>query len=91
MNQFYKELSLGKSKDEALRQAKLYFLQNNADNARAHPYYWAGYIITGNTTPLKTSVIEPWVWYAGIGLLLLLLIVYLYFKRFKATSIQGIN
>jgi CHAT domain-containing protein len=46
MTQFYFFLSDGKPKAEALRQAKLQLLQSNA--AWAHPYYWAGYVLTGD-------------------------------------------
>ena len=87
MGQFYKELSLANSKDEALRKAKLHFLENNAENARVHPYYWAGYIISGNTAPLKPSIVEPWMPYACFSILLLLFFGYLYFKRCRAASV----
>ena len=46
--QFYKYLKQGMSKDEALRQAKLYYLNNiNSD-----PLKWGSYIVTGKITPL---------------------------------------
>ena len=46
--QFYRHLNEGKSKAEALRAAKQYFLNNkNAD-----PHYWGPYMLIGNTNPV---------------------------------------
>nr|WP_321450842.1 CHAT domain-containing protein [uncultured Carboxylicivirga sp.] len=49
---FYTHLKAKEYKDEALRQAKLDFIKN-ADAIKAHPYYWANYVITGNTCPIQ--------------------------------------
>ena len=54
---FYIKLSEGKFKDEALRDAKLYYLKN-ADPLYMHPYYWAAYILTGDNSKLTWS--KPW-------------------------------
>jgi len=51
MTRFYKNLKSGQNKTEALRQAKLDFLEN-ADPLKAHPYFWAGYVVIGDDTPL---------------------------------------
>jgi CHAT domain-containing protein/uncharacterized glyoxalase superfamily protein PhnB len=68
MAEFYKHLNEGLPKDEALRQAKLSYLANAPDNARAHPRYWAAFIPTGNMEPLKNN--WPWQWgVAAIALL----------------------
>jgi CHAT domain-containing protein len=48
---FYKHLSRGLPKDEALRMAKIDYLYN-ADNFSAHPYFWAGYINIGSAQAL---------------------------------------
>ena len=47
MAAFYSHLSQGKTKDLALREAKLDYLEN-AHPTRLHPYYWAGFVIIGN-------------------------------------------
>ena len=52
---FYKHLSLGKPKDEALQFAKLEYLKMQEDEALKHPYYWAGFIISGNVEALPTN------------------------------------
>ncbi len=54
MKDFYKFLSKGKSKNEALRSAKLAHIQN-ADPLKAHPHYWLGYVVVGNPEPLFKS------------------------------------
>jgi CHAT domain-containing protein len=51
MNNFYAYLKDGKSKNEALRLAKLEHLKN-ADSFKAHPYFWLSYVIVGDSTPL---------------------------------------
>ena len=47
MINFYRYLLKGYRKDEALRQARLDFL-DNADMLRAHPYFWGAYVCIGN-------------------------------------------
>jgi CHAT domain-containing protein/antirestriction protein len=48
---FYYYLSKGKSKDRALQHAKMNYLKY-ADPVKTHPYFWAGYIVIGDTCPL---------------------------------------
>ena len=52
MISFYKYLTTGVRKDEALRLAKLDYLGNVEDPELAHPYYWAGFVVFGDTRPL---------------------------------------
>ena len=54
MSSFYKYLKKGKPKDEALRLAKLDYI-NNANPRLAHPHYWLSYVTIGNSTPLYRS------------------------------------
>lgn len=51
MRNFYKFLSSGKDKDDALRLAKLEHI-SQADPLKAHPHFWLGYVAVGNTSPL---------------------------------------
>ena len=51
MTSFYKNLIKGKTKAESLRASKLEFIAG-ADQIRAHPHYWAGYVVIGNNDPL---------------------------------------
>jgi len=52
MLDFYRYLFKGYSKPEAIQKAKLEHLKN-ADPLKAHPYFWMGYIIVGDPSPLK--------------------------------------
>ena len=49
MTSFYKNLKAGSSKDQALRTAKLDFLQEHSE---VHPYYWATFIAVGDMNAL---------------------------------------
>jgi CHAT domain-containing protein len=51
MQFFYTELKKGSPRDEALRLAKIKFL-NQADKLHSHPCYWAPFIFIGNAKPL---------------------------------------
>jgi CHAT domain-containing protein len=54
MSTFYQHLKKGKTKDEALRLAKLNYLEN-ANSRLAHPHYWLGYVSIGENSPLFRS------------------------------------
>ena len=82
MQYFYKYLAEGKSKDKALRLAKLQFLEE-AHPASQHPFHWNNYVLLGNTSPIGISK-----WYQSIWLYLILTftalgIYLLYQKRRK--------
>jgi CHAT domain-containing protein len=54
MSRFYKYLHSGATKDAALRNAKLDYL-NSATARAAHPFFWAGYVAQGDMSPLSLS------------------------------------
>ena len=51
LNTFYQNLVKGKRKDDALRLAKLKYLEKT-DPINAHPRFWASLVITGNQDAL---------------------------------------
>jgi CHAT domain-containing protein len=51
VNYFYKGLSEGLKKDEALRQAKIEYIKSS-DKINSNPAYWAPFVLIGDTTPL---------------------------------------
>lgn len=68
MQRFHEELRQGKSKDDALRRAKLSMLE---EEDTAHPYYWAGLVPIGDMRPVTpSSSLLPWLVLLGIGVLL---------------------
>ncbi len=54
MHSFYQVLKKGRNTDDALRQAKLKYLEN-ANPRMAHPHYWLSYVNIGSTEPLFRS------------------------------------
>ncbi len=85
MDQFYNLLSKGISKDVALQQAKIDYLEN-ADQLRAHPFFWAGMVLSGDSEAINTNVnlsIGKNVWLILLGVILF----YGYLKRKKILSI----
>lgn len=76
---FYQALKAGHRKDEALRAAQLKFLNETGDPLYHHPYYWAGFVVMGDTEPLS----EPFPWsmvMAGITIIIAA-IVFTWMKR----------
>ncbi|MCD4697401.1 MAG: CHAT domain-containing protein, partial [Bacteroidales bacterium] len=51
MVDFFKGVKNELPLDEALRNSKLNFLKNT-DSRFAHPYYWANFVLIGNTNPI---------------------------------------
>jgi len=51
MSAYYESLREGNKKSEALRQAKIRFLET-ADPETSHPYYWAAFLQFGDDRPL---------------------------------------
>ncbi len=81
MKNFYKNLSKGKAKNVALRNAKLHYLKTTDDPMLRHPYYWAGFVLTGNTSPIIKTGGLAWYWWVGGGLALLLLFSGFYVRK----------
>ncbi len=60
---FYKYLSKGYSKEEAIRQAKIDFI-HSSDKYKSDQFYWAGIILQGDSEDLKlaTPVLSEYWW-----------------------------
>jgi hypothetical protein len=56
MTNFYENVSDGLSKDEALRKAQQQFMSENKDPLYRHPYYWAGFVVMGDTSPIDMGM-----------------------------------
>lgn len=52
MEDFYKNLKSGKTKSEALRNAKLNYLKSHS-LSEASPYYWSSFILLGDTNKIE--------------------------------------
>lgn len=80
MNAFYKHLAKGDAKDLALQKAQVQFLNANRQNALVHPYYWSGFVISGNMDPVVAT--HRWLWIA-LGSFSLLLMGILWYRKSK--------
>ena len=78
---FYRHLSTGMKKDDALRNAKQDFLlANEAYPALQHPYYWSGFVLSGDTSSIETTTAFPILYFIG-GLVVLVLLYFFFRKR----------
>ncbi len=68
MGYYYEHLSNGHSKSKALQKAKLEYLESTEEEELKHPYYWAGFVVLGNNSPISEKPTSPWI-YFGIGLI----------------------
>ncbi|QRM89442.1 CHAT domain-containing protein [Lacinutrix sp. WUR7] len=81
MDAFYKNLSKKETKDIALQKAQVAFLNTNKQNDLVHPYYWSGFVISGNTAALASS--SNLIWYL-LGTVVFILIGGILRKRRKS-------
>ena len=80
MLRFYEGLKKGLKKDEALRAAKLSYLQS-VSKTKMHPYYWAAFVPFGDMAVMDIGERSKLLFYLiPLGLLLLL---FLFYKRRK--------
>lgn len=83
---FYEFLKQGQTKSEALKNAKLSYLKNVKYQELAHPFYWAGFVLSGDDSPIHFST-PFWkhpTFIIGLPILLIILVVIAYNRRKKA-------
>ncbi len=88
MVRFYQNLKDGLPKNEALRKAKLDYLGDTKLEQLAHPYYWAGFMLMGDTAPITNDGIPATLWYTLL-LLLTGLGLYIYFPANRDSSLSA--
>ena len=71
IDHFYDYLMDGDKKSEALKKAKIDFLESANLQERA-PYYWAGIVLIGDDSPLFESSIDKMWWLLIIAILLVI-------------------
>lgn len=81
---FYKYLSTGKTKSNALRKAKMDYLQSAEGSAKS-PYYWASLTIMGADEPIRKSAIA---WWMIVTPLLLITILFIVARTRKVSQTQ---
>ncbi len=75
---FYEQLNKGHSKSEALHNAKLEYLKTTQEPELKHPYYWAGFVLIGDNSPIASST--PW-WYWALGIVFAFCVLGSLYKR----------
>ncbi|MEM9984440.1 MAG: CHAT domain-containing tetratricopeptide repeat protein [Bacteroidota bacterium] len=81
MERFYQGLAEGQTRSEALRNAQLAQI-DSGDPLLAHPFFWAGYQLSGQPGALPLDFTPwPWGWIGGVAILLVLLVAQ--FRRKK--------
>ena len=60
MKRFYQFLAKGLDKNEAMRLAKLEYLNVSSPSAM-HPYYWAAYEVLGDNAPVAHNLKATWI------------------------------
>ncbi|MBU1009810.1 MAG: CHAT domain-containing protein [Bacteroidetes bacterium] len=86
MSDFYTNLSEGRKKDDALKQAKIDFLQQS-NKLQSHPYFWSTYVLIGDPAPLKLHLrqadmsLEQWLFLSVMMLILVVGVVLLVIKK----------
>jgi CHAT domain-containing protein len=79
MSEFYKNLKKGQAKDQALKNSKITYVASVEDEALKHPYYWAGFIVSGNTNALVSNN-NTLYWSVGIAISILILFLFWFVK-----------
>ena len=80
---FYKNLSKGATKSEALHKAKLNYLKNHS-GAEASPHYWASLVLIGDTGLLLPSPkYINLIFYGVIFIIVFLLIIFSFKKHIR--------
>ena len=82
MESFYRFLKEGKTKGEALRLAKLAYLEN-ASVHKAFPYYWAAPVYFGLDGKVEFKTTNYWSWVLGIGFLGMIGLLFGRFRLFR--------
>jgi CHAT domain-containing protein/tetratricopeptide (TPR) repeat protein len=84
ITQFYIQLSKGKEKNEAMRQAKLEYLKNSSPSFK-NPYYWAAYEVLGNNAPIARNT-SGYVIIISLVVILFAAVTVFYFNRRRIFS-----
>ncbi|MEL7148007.1 MAG: CHAT domain-containing protein, partial [Bacteroidota bacterium] len=83
MKSFYKYLADGEPKDEALRLAKLDYLESAPATAQ-HPFHWNNFVVFGDVSSLKVPFVWYKAWWVWVVFTLFLSAALVYGKRLYA-------
>ena len=79
---FYAYLSDGMAKNEAIRKAKLNYIEKN-EGELVNPYYWSGLVLFGDVSPIESGNSYGWL---IVGVLFLLALAIYFRKKSQKTT-----
>ncbi|MGB0522657.1 MAG: CHAT domain-containing protein, partial [Flammeovirgaceae bacterium] len=79
MNLFYQELANGASKSQALRKAKLKYLDNTGPR-RAVPLYWGSFVLIGDDSPVAHQT-PTWIYFSILIITILSILIWWRFRK----------
>ncbi len=80
MKHFYSNLKKGMSKAKALRQAKLQYL-TTAETFTSSPFYWGGFYLVGDPSPITFKKDLTLYWVIGLGILITSIFAMLWYRK----------
>lgn len=87
MKYFYTNLKAGMHKAKALQQAKIQYL-NTAHINRTDPFYWGGFYLVGDSSPIPFKEYTILYWCIGLGIMILLCVGVLWYQRKRKNTRQ---
>lgn len=85
MQHFYYNLVKGQSKDKAMQNAKLQYLEEH-NGFMTHPFFWASFICIGNQHPIPINYLSPtWYWWILLVIIGISIIGWLLWRKRKST------
>ena len=88
MIDFYTFLKNGESKTNALRKAKLNYLKNTDDANFKKPFYWAGFVLHGDTAPIILQAEPSTSFICVIAAILTLFIIIIVSFRIRKNTLK---
>ncbi len=87
MKYFYTNLKAGMHKAKALQQAKIQYL-NTAHINRTDPFYWGGFYLVGDSSPIPFKEYTILYWVIGLGVLMVFCVGVLWYQRKRKNTRQ---
>lgn len=89
MQLFYTGLKNGLTQDDALRQAKLTYL-NTADEMKMHPFYWANFILIGAANPIHVEHNPNIIFLSALALAIIFSLAIIFRKKFFSRNMKNL-
>ena len=81
---FYDNLANGTSKSESLREAQNLFIKSSLSSEDANPYYWSGFVMIGDSSPIVLGRTNKYIILYSIAILIVVIGLVLMFKTLRS-------